>query len=89
MAGNPPWPVLVVSMDAGYVCLSLTFMLMEPGRRKPQLVYYHTKESGQGKRDLSDLYSYSPEVLEAFRSRSVKRLRAALAEADEAMGNRK
>jgi hypothetical protein len=87
MTGSPPWPVAVVSLDTGYA--GPTFMLIEPVRRRPQLVYFGTKQSGHGKQDLSDLFSYCPEVLEAFRSRSVKRLRVALAEADQATTSRK
>ena len=55
--------------------------------RKPELLYFCTKETGSAKQNLRDLFPYNLIVKAAFGSSSMKKLKAALAEADLVVEN--
>ena len=51
--------------------------------RRPELFYFGTNQSGNAKKDLSDLYPFTSDNTTAFGCRKIVRLKIALRQAEE------
>ena len=49
----------------------------------PELLYFGTNQSGNAKKDLSDLYPFTSDNITAFGCRKIARLKTALRQAEE------